>query len=87
MSPEVVTGMTPQQPLPQLELVQDAARMRHHFQVLLPQYRIEDCSVVLARRNKEMTRELLQQMMGRRAPEALQIEMTALTSWLPIFWS
>jgi HAD superfamily hydrolase (TIGR01509 family) len=28
---------------------------------------------VLARRNKEMTRELLQQMMGRRAPEALQL--------------
>jgi HAD superfamily hydrolase (TIGR01509 family) len=29
--------------------------------------------LVLARRNKEMTRELLQQMMGRRAPEALQL--------------
>jgi HAD superfamily hydrolase (TIGR01509 family) len=29
--------------------------------------------VVLARRNKEMTRALLQQMMGRRAPEALQL--------------
>jgi HAD superfamily hydrolase (TIGR01509 family) len=29
--------------------------------------------MVLARRQKEMTRELLQQMMGRRAPEALQI--------------
>jgi HAD superfamily hydrolase (TIGR01509 family) len=28
--------------------------------------------MVLARRNKEMTRELLQQMMGRRAPEAIQ---------------
>lgn len=28
---------------------------------------------VLRRRDKEMTRELLQQMMGRRAPEALQI--------------
>ena len=28
---------------------------------------------VLARRGKEMTRDLLQQMMGRRAPEALQI--------------
>ncbi len=29
--------------------------------------------LVLARRNREMTRELLQQMMGRRAPEALRI--------------
>jgi HAD superfamily hydrolase (TIGR01509 family) len=29
--------------------------------------------LVLARRRKEMTRELLQQMMGRRAPEALRI--------------
>jgi hypothetical protein len=29
--------------------------------------------LVLARRDKEMTRELLQQMMGRRAPEALQL--------------
>jgi HAD superfamily hydrolase (TIGR01509 family) len=28
---------------------------------------------VLARRGKEMTRDLLQQMMGRRAPEALQL--------------
>src|SRR5258708_26095053 len=28
--------------------------------------------LVLARRGKEMTRELLQQMMGRRAPEAIQ---------------
>lgn len=29
--------------------------------------------VVLSRRGKEMTRELLQQMMGRRAPEALRV--------------
>ncbi|MBI3860356.1 MAG: HAD family phosphatase [Planctomycetia bacterium] len=29
--------------------------------------------LVLERRGKEMTRELLQQMMGRRAPEALQL--------------
>src|SRR6516165_5497388 len=36
--------------------------------------------VVLKRRGKEMTRELLQQMMGRRAPEALglMIEFHAL---------
>src|SRR5258708_24239976 len=38
--------------------------------------------VVLQRRGKEMTRELLQQMMGRRAPEALglMIEFHALVN-------
>jgi HAD superfamily hydrolase (TIGR01509 family) len=41
--------------------------------------------LVLARRNKEMTRELLQQMMGRRAPEALQfmIDFHELTDTVP----
>lgn len=41
--------------------------------------------LVLARRNKAMTRELLQQMMGRRAPEALQlmIDFHDLTDTVP----
>lgn len=41
--------------------------------------------LVLARRGKAMTRELLQQMMGRRAPEALQhmIEYHSLSDTVP----